>query len=469
MLVVAALTGLAAAGAAQAAGAGAPAISGADLSIFWAMPFAGILLSIAILPLAAPRLWHHHFGKISAGWALAFLIPATLTFGPGVAAYEALHTLLLEYIPFIILLLALFTVAGGVRLKGTLVGTPQTNTVLLAFGTLIAGFMGTTGAAMLLIRPMLRANEQRKNKTHIFVFFIFLVANIGGSLTPLGDPPLFLGFLKGVEFFWFTEHLVLPMAVAVILLLALFYAIDSWAYRREDAAVRVKPDVKESIAVEGLVNLVLLAGIVGAVLMSGVWKPGISFTVYHVTVELQNIVRDVLLVGITLASLRLTHVDARRGNDFTWGPIAEVAKLFIGIFLTIIPAIAILRAGESGALGALVAFANPGGVPDNARYFWLTGMLSSFLDNAPTFLVFYNLASGDAATLMGPLATTLTAISAGAVFMGANTYIGNAPNFMVKAVVEDRGVPMPSFFGYMAWSAAILVPIFVLITLLFFV
>ncbi len=448
---------------------GAPVLSGAGLSLLWALPFAGILLSIALCPLLTPDLWHHHHGKISAAWAALFLLPSAALLGRDTAIYELLHVLLLDFVPFIILLTALFTVAGGVRLRGGFVGTPASNTSLLAFGALIAGFMGTTGAAMLLIQPLLRANERRKHKTHVFVFFIFLVANVGGALTPLGDPPLFLGFLKGVSFFWFTEHLLAPMVVTGGILLVAFYAIDWWAYRKEAPEVQVLgTHERDTLTIQGLRNIALLMGIVVAVLLSGLRDLGTFITIYHVPISGQQLARDSALLVIIFASLKLTRPGIRAENHFNWGPMLEVGKLFIGIFITIIPAIAILRAGSDGALAGLVAFANPEGVPDIARYFWLTGILSSFLDNAPTFLVFFNLAGGDPVALMGPMATTLTAISAGAVFMGANTYIGNAPNFMVKAVVEHRGVKMPSFFGYMGWSIALLVPTFIIITFIFF-
>ena len=226
--------------AAEAVGHGAaPHLDGADLGLLWVVPFAGILLSIALFPLLAPNIWHHHFGKISAFWALSFLVPFALQFGFDLALYEVLHTVLLEYIPFIILLLALFTVAGGVRMTGSLRGTPAVNTGLLLLGTVIASWMGTTGAAMLLIRPLLKANDDRRHKVHVVVFFIFLVANIGGSLTPLGDPPLFLGFLKGVDFFWTAQHMLLPMMLISVILLAIFFAMDSYFYAREPA--RKKP------------------------------------------------------------------------------------------------------------------------------------------------------------------------------------------------------------------------------------
>ncbi|MFC5354628.1 sodium:proton antiporter [Azospirillum himalayense] len=471
---LAALAGLTAAGlpglALAAEAAGAPHLDGHDLNVFWVIPFVGILLSIALMPLLAPSFWHHHFGKVAAGWAIAFLLPFALTFGAGLATYELLHTLLLEYIPFIVLLTALFTVAGGVRICGTLVGTPLANTLGLGLGTLLASLMGTTGASMLLIRPLIRANEHRRHKVHTVVFFIFLVSNVGGSLTPLGDPPLFLGFLKGVSFFWPTVHLFWPMVLVSGCLLAIYFLVDLYLHTKDPGKHPLIEGVheREPVRIEGAVNLLLLVAIVGAVLLSGVWHPGAGIEIYHIHVPLETIVSNLLLLGITGLSLKLTSAHSRRLNAFTWGPILEVAKLFAAIFLTIIPAIAILRAGTDGALGAIIAAVNQDGQPVPAAYFWAAGLLSSFLDNAPTYLIFFNTAGGDAQVLMTDLAVTLAAISAGAVFMGANTYIGNAPNFMVKAIAEERGVAMPSFFGYMLWSFGILVPLFVLVTWVFF-
>ncbi|WP_421996835.1 sodium:proton antiporter [Reyranella sp.] len=453
---------------ALAASPDAPAIDGRKLNLLWVLPFAGILLSIAVMPLTAPSFWHHHFGKVSAAWAALVIVPFALLHGVPTAVYEIIHLLLLDYIPFIVLLLALFTVTGGIHIKGNLHGSPSMNTALLAIGTVLAGWMGTTGASMLLIRTVIRANDDRRHKIHVFVFFIFLVSNIGGALTPLGDPPLFLGFLKGVDFFWTTSHLFTEMLVCVIVLLVLFFLLDSYWYRKEGHMKR-DPTPESPVRIEGGVNIILLAAVVGAVLMSGTWKPGIHFDVYHVTLELQNVLRDLALIAICGVSLAITPRTLRTENGFSWAPMAEVAKLFAGIFITIAPAIAILKAGREGVLEPLVALVtDSGGQPNDIWYFWLTGILSSFLDNAPTYLVFFNLAGGDAPTLMTALASTLAAISCGAVFMGANSYIGNAPNFMVKAVVEESGIRMPSFFGYMVWSSIILLPLFVLITVIFF-
>ncbi|MFM0668616.1 sodium:proton antiporter [Paraburkholderia sediminicola] len=452
--------------------ASAATLDGATLSALWGLPFAGVLLSIAVFPLIAPAFWHHHFGKIAAAWALVFLVPFGFSFGTGVAFGSLVHALLEEYIPFIVLLTALYTVAGGICVRGNLHGTPRLNTAILALGTLLASIMGTTGAAMLLIRPLLRANDNRKHVVHVVVFFIFLVANAGGSLSPLGDPPLFLGFLQGVSFFWTTTHLALPMLFICGVLLIAFYALDSYYFhRKEEERSRFLDPTPDSppLGIDGKINFVLLAAVIALVLMSGLWKPGVEFDVFGTHVALQNAVRDVALIGVTLLSLALTPRAARAGNDFNWAPIEEVAKLFAGIFVTIAPVITILRAGEAGAFAGIVHLVNDAsGQPHDLMYFWATGLLSSFLDNAPTYLVFFNLAGGDAQTLMTTGATTLAAISAGAVFMGANTYIGNAPNFMVKAIAESRGVRMPSFFAYLGWSAVVLLPLFLVTGWLFF-
>mgnify|MGYP005734467799 FL=1 len=445
-----------------------PHLNGEGLAIFWVIPFVGILLSIAVFPLVAEEFWHHNFGKISLFWAASLILPFLVSQGFKITVYEILHVGLLEYIPFIILLLALFTISGGVRLKGTLVGTPTLNTIIIFVGTALASWMGTTGAAMLLIRPLIRANSSRENKVHVIVFFIFLVANIGGSLTPLGDPPLFLGFLKGVNFFWTTSAMFAPMLFLVVCLLIIFFALDTYLYRKE-GRLEVDHSKKEKIGLDGSFNLLLLAGVVGGVLLSGFWKPQISIEIYHVHIELQNIVRDILLLLLTYCSWIMTSKQIRDQNEYTWFPIIEVAKLFAGIFVTIIPAIAILKAGTKGALSTVVASVSDNGEPINYMYFWLTGILSSFLDNAPTYLVFFNTAGGDPNFLMNNIPNTLLAISAGAVFMGANTYIGNAPNFMVKSISESSGIKMPSFFGYFfKWAVPILMPLFITVTYIFF-
>lgn len=449
---------------AQAAG-----LNGAELSLLWSLPFAGLLLSIALFPIFAPAFWHHHFGKIALGWALAFLLPCALWLSPADAGNVVVHAMVDEYLPFIVLLFALYTISGGILITGNLHGSPALNTGILALGAACASLMGTTGAAMLLIRPLLRANDNRRHNVHVVVFFIFLVGNIGGGLTPIGDPPLFLGFLKGVSFSWTFQAMLLPVLTACGLLLLAFYLLDSYYYRKEGVLPRDPTPDNARLGVQGGFNFLLLAGVVGAVLMSGMWKPGLELNILGVKVGIQNLLRDGMLLGLAGASLAFTSTRIRDGNEFNWEPIAEVGKLFGAIFITMAPAIAILRAGPDGALAQLVGLVSRAdGSPIDLMYFWMTGSLSSFLDNAPTYLVFFNLASGDPALMMTQYSSTLLAISAGAVFMGANSYIGNAPNFMIKAIAEHRGVAMPGFFGYMAWAWVWLFPLFVLLSVLFF-
>ncbi|RWM16982.1 MAG: sodium:proton antiporter [Mesorhizobium sp.] len=445
-------------------------LPGETMSLWWALPFAGLLLSIATGPLLFHHVWEHHYGKITFFWAALAVVPLAVAFGMPSATEAVLHTLLTEYMSFIILLFALFTISGGILVAGNIHGTPLVNAGLLLIGAMLASVIGTTGASMILIRPILRANDNRPFNAHVVIFFIFLVSNIGGSLTPLGDPPLFVGFLRGVDFFWTTTNLYQETLFVGGLVLAVFLALDIILHRREAGAPKIKdptPDTK--IRIQGLPNVPLLAGVIGAILLSATWKPGVAFSVQGVSLELQNLVRDAIILALAFLSLGVSRKSHRQANNFHWEPIAEVAKLFAGIFICIVPVIAILRAGANGALAPLVSLvSSPTGEPNDLAYFWMTGALSSFLDNAPTYLVFFELAGGDPQYLMTTFASTLAAISAGAVFMGANTYIGNAPNFMVYAIARHRGVKMPGFFGYMAWSGAVLIPIFLIAGFLFF-
>ncbi len=448
---------------------------GRELPLWTVIPFIGILLSIAIFPLVAPHFWHHHFPKVSAAWALIFAIPFLIVYK--MVAFESiLHIYLIDYIPFIILLWGLFTIAGGIYVRGTMQGTPSVNLLLILIGTLLASWIGTTGAAMVMIRPLLRANKHRKHKVHLVVFFIFLVANVGGSLTPLGDPPLFLGFLHGVSFFW-TLHLFPEMSFVASILLIILYVMDTIYYQQDKQFMPAQSE-KEPIKVEGAFNFLFLLGVVLGVIFSGVAHLG-HFTVLGVHMTVQNVIRDLWIILMGLLSLKLTKKETREGNEFNWFPIKEVAYLFAGIFMTIIPALAILQAGEHGAMAGLIR-----AVKHPWHYFWITGSLSSFLDNAPTYLTFFNSALGKLGIHENVLRAAfadgtvyqkfpefikyLTAISTGAVFMGANTYIGNAPNFMVKSIAEESGVAMPSFFGYMLkYSIPILIPTFILSSIIF--
>jgi len=443
---------------------------GSLLPLWSVLPFVGILLSIALLPLLKPHFWHHHFPKVSAFWALVFAVPF-LFFYQGNALYSIGHIYIIDYIPFIILLWSLYTISGGIYVQGTLKGTPAVNVLLLLIGTLLASLVGTTGASMLLIRPVLRSNAWRKFKVHTIVFFIFLISNIGGALTPLGDPPLFLGFLHGVPFFW-TLKLFPQMAFASLILLLLYFIMDTYYYRKEDKSA-LQYTKAEPLRIQGAHNFIFLAGVVAGVLFSGLVKLS-EVNILGINQSIENLIKDAVLIIMGLLSLYFTNKEIRKSNEFGWAPIMEVAYLFAGIFMTIIPALAILKAGEHGALAFLIK-----SVDKPANYFWASGLLSSFLDNAPTYLTFFSSAIGKfypgmteaeaVARLIVEKIPYLAAISAGAVFMGANTYIGNAPNFMVKSIAEEAGVAMPSFFGYMfKYSIPILVVLFVIMTFIFY-
>jgi Na+/H+ antiporter NhaD/arsenite permease-like protein len=447
----------------------AAGLDGTKLSLLWALPFLGMLLSIAVFPLVNPHFWEHNQGKIAAFWVALIFLPMVFAIGFGSALDVVGHTLLLEYIPFIMLIFALFTVAGGIYIRGNLHGSPMTNALLLTVGAVLASFIGTTGASMVMIRPMLRANDNRRHNVHVFIFFIFIVSNIGGALTPLGDPPLFLGFLRGVDFFWTTKWLLAETLFVFGCVMAVFILLDTWFYRKEGIEKpMVDPTPDSSLRVFGGVNYLLIGVIIAAILMSASVNLG-TVTIGSTKVQLANTLRDVIMLVCGLVSLRFTPKTWREANGFSWGPILEVAKLFVGIFICMVPVLAMLQAGKSGAFAPLVALVtNPDGSANNAAYFWLTGALSSFLDNAPTYVVFFELAGGDPKQLMTTGALTLAAISSGAVYMGANSYIGNAPNFMVYAIAKDAGVKMPSFFGYMLWSGAVLLPVFMAATFIFF-
>jgi Na+/H+ antiporter NhaD/arsenite permease-like protein len=405
--------------------------------LVWALPFVGLLLAIAILPLAAPRFWESNLRKL--GVAILLGVPVLLLY-----LRERPQTLVhvaADYVSFIVLLGGLFVISGGILLEGDLEATPRTNATFLGVGAVLASFLGTTGASVLLVRPLLQTNRERKHVAHTVVFFIFLVSNIGGCLTPLGDPPLFLGYLLGVPFTW-TLRLFMPWLLTTSLVLAIYVVWDRRAHARE-----ARPDLKRDfyevrrLRIAGKENLALLGLVLASVaFLKAPW-------------------REVVIVGVSLLSLKLSDPALRKANRFTFHPILEVAALFAGIFVTMLPALDILRA-HGGELG----------VREPWQFFWATGALSSFLDNAPTYLTFLALAQGLGlpAEVVGVPERLLVAISLGAVFMGANSYIGNGPNFMVRAIAEERGVKMPSFGGYMLYSGAVLLPVFVIVTLAFF-
>ena len=406
-------------------------------ALAWALPFVGLLLSIAVLPLAAPHFWESNLRKLGV---------CALLGAPVLVLYLRAHPASLvhaagDYVSFIVLLGGLFVISGGILLEGDLEATPRMNATFLGLGALLASFVGTTGASMLLIRPLLQTNRERKHVAHTVVFFIFLVSNIGGCLTPLGDPPLFLGYLLGVPFTW-TFRLFVPWLFTTALVLAVYLLWDRRVHARE-ARADLERDFYEvrRLRVAGKENLLLLAGVLAAVAFLGApW-------------------RELAIVGLSVLSYVDTDPELRKANRFTFHPILEVAALFAGIFVTMLPALDLLRA-RGAELGVQAPW----------QFFWATGALSSFLDNAPTYLTFLALAQGlgQPAEVVGVSHATLVAISLGAVFMGANSYIGNGPNFMVHSIAEERGVKMPSFGGYMLYSGGVLVPVFLLVTLVFF-
>lgn len=438
-------------------------LDGSAMSLVWIVPFCGILMSLAIMPLIAGHFWHNHYGKVALLWALVSIGMTFYSFGLTTMIAEIGDTYLHHFIPFIIFILSLYVIAGGIKIDIFTKANPYVNTIYLCITAFIASWIGTTGAAMLFIRPFLHINKNRQFKRHLVIFFIFLVCNIGGSLTAVGDPPLFLGFLNGVDFFWPTTNMFGPFLTVTIPLLFLFFLIDLRAFRKEGFSEEImQPDDRFIIRFAGRRNFLYLVLAVSVIIMSGVWETDASFMVYKTKLLLPDVTRDILLLVLTYLSYVKGNQIVRKDNRFSWEPFKEVLKIFAAIFITAAPVIAILKAGANGPLASLVHLVNTDTGPNNLLYYWITGGLSSVLDNAPTYLVFFNLAGGNAAELMTTLKTTLLAISAGSVFMGALTYIGNAPNFMIKSIAEQERISMPSFFGYMVWSCCILLPIFVL-------
>ena len=434
----------------------------------WGLPFVAVLLSVALFPMFAPRFWHRHMGLVLAGWVLALVLPDMALHGPVAALAEVWHAVLLEYLPFVVLLLALFTTGGGVLIHGGPWGRPAGNTLLLAIGTLLAGVMGTTGAAMILVHPLLRANAERRRRRHLVIFLIILVGNIGGALSPLGDPPLYVGFLRGVPFFWPTVHLALPVAAIAGLFLTVFYVLDRRLFAEEARDAAAPQPRREALRLRGWINVALLGVVIATVLGMGVWRPG-TVTLAGQTIGVERLAGMAVMLAVTLASVAATPPAVRHGNLFTWAPMTEVATLFLAVFITIGPVIALLHAGLDGPAAPLLRLVQgPDGHPAPLPMFWLSGGLAAFLDNAPAYLVFFELAGGDPSVLTGPLAPVLRALACATVFFGGLTYIGNAPNLMVRSIAAHRGVRMPGFFGYMLWSCALLLPALAAVGLLFF-
>lgn len=423
------------------------------------IPFVIMLLTIAIAPLAAEHLWESNRNKLIFTVAISVVTIAILSvYGMG---HSVVHNLLYDYIPFIMLLLALFVVTGGIHIRGDIAATPLVNSFILAIGFVLASFMGTTGAAMLLIRPLLQINKQRMYKTHTVLFFIALVANCGGILTPLGDPPLFLLYLRGAEFAWFST--LFPQWLLVgALLLCIYFVLDRYYYAKEPAENLLRDSTEqEPIRVTGARNFIYLGMIIAAVLfINRSYIPAMRAEDAPFYIAF---LRDIVLAAIIILSLVTTRKQVREANNFSWSPILEVAILFVGIFVTMTPAMMYLNQ-HAMELGLTEAW----------QFYYSTGALSSFLDNAPTAVAFHTVAEGlpevaGVEYVAGVPDILLTAISLGAVFFGAMTYIGNGPNFMVKAIAEQEGVKMPSFFGYMVkFSLVVLLPVYIIVQLIFF-
>jgi Na+/H+ antiporter NhaD/arsenite permease-like protein len=436
-------------------------------TLAWGLPFVGLLLTIAVAPLAVPRLWGRHYGKLVGFWALAYVVRDLPHEGAGATGQRLLDMALNTYLPFVLLLGALFVITGGLRIRGAPHGTPGVNTALLAISTAVSSCIGTPGASMLMLRPLLRANRHRPRSAHIYVFYIFLVCNIGGAVTPLGNPPLFLGYLRGVPFFWPVVHLFLPTVTVATAVLAVFYAVDRQIYGRHPKSGETLAEI-EKLGVAGGVNLLLLLGAALTMMLRTFWSLPGALDLSGVRWSFDDILADALFFVLGALSLLLTHPATRQENDFVWTPIMEVSILFAGIFVTLIPVDAIMAAGQAGPGHALFNAMFEGGAPVVPLFYLLPGALSSVLDNAPAYLVFFGLAGDDAKLLTGPMARTLAAISAGASYFGAMTYIGNAPNLMVKSIVESYGVAMPNFFAYIAWSSLCLLPLLLAAMVVFF-
>jgi len=403
----------------------------------WVLPFAAMLLAIAILPLFAPGLWESNLRKLAVGAVLGLPVLVLYVRHDPAALWHTAG----DYLSFMALLASLFVISGGVLITGDIEARPAVNTAFLAVGAVLASLVGTTGASVLLIRPLLATNQERRHVAHTVVFFIFVVSNVGGCLTPLGDPPLFLGYLLGVPFAW-TLRLAPHWLLANGMILTVYYFWDRRAHAREDkAAIALDAAAVRPIRVTGKRNVIFLLAVVASVAF------------------LRAPYRELAMVAVSALSLALTSRAVREANRFTFHAIAEVAALFAGIFVTMLPALDVLHAHGRDL-----------GLTQPWHFFWSAGLLSSFLDNAPTYLTFVAIAQslGLPAEVAGMTHQVLAAISAGAVFMGANTYIGNGPNFMVRSIAEERGIKMPSFLGYMGYSGAVLIPVFVVITLVFF-
>lgn len=429
-------------------------------SLSSAYPYIVLMLGLALCPLLLPKIWHvfEKFILIAIGlWTLAVIVQAE---GALQAIHKISHMFVHEYVAFLTMLFALYVVAGGIHVRFNVSDSLKNNILILLGGAILANFIGTTGASMVLIRPFLKLNHNRPYKTHLGVFFIFIVANIGGSLTPLGDPPLFLGYLEGVDFWWMVQHGWIPFIITITFCLCIFAFIDK---SKNKHSISQRHNV--GITIEGGINFILMAAIVAITLFAPRLSSDSVIIIMGTEISWQDVIRDLGYVTIGVLSLRITPKHIHHQQHFNFEPFKEVARVFLVIFLSLIPISAMLKMGINGPFYSLFSFAHENGMPIDTKYFWLSGSLSALLDNAPTYLLFFKMAGGDAGILMNQLPSTLLAISLGSVYMGAMSYIGNAPNFMVRSIAKQSGVEMPSFIGYMVWSGVVLLPILYCISL----
>ncbi len=413
-----------------------------------ALPFIGVLFSFAVLPGLLPRLWHRRMGTIILLWVAFYAGQSVVLAGPAMAVAGLWQAILVDYVPFMAILLALYALGGGILVAGGPWGRPAGNVLLLVIGTLLAGIMGTIGASLLLIHPLLASNAQRFEKRHLVVAFIILVANAGGALSPLGDPPLLVGFLRGVPFFWPLTHLLVPMLMVAVPVLVLCYAIDRHLARRE------APPLAQTLRLRGTLNMLLLLLLTGAITLEGFWHPG-NIRLAGAAIPGEQAVATLVAGFCILLSELFTPRAIRQHNRFAWSAMREIIILFFAIFVTIAPVLSLLHQVD-------LREAHP------ALWFWLAGICSALLDSAPTYLMFFEAAGGHAASLVAPPSRLLSAIASGAVFFGAATYLGNAPNLMIRAIAARRGVKMPGFALYSAIACAILLPIFTIMSVTIF-
>ncbi|MCX7338328.1 MAG: sodium:proton antiporter [Alphaproteobacteria bacterium] len=429
-------------------------------------PFCGVLLSISLLPLLLPKFWHNWENYLLFGWSL-FSIAMFYSFaGFDCAVASFLGVFFHEYMPFIVLLVTLYTISCGLHLRLQTKITPTKNVLFLVIGSLMSSFIGTTGAAMLLLRPFILLNRHRVYQVHNIIFFTFVIANVGGCLTPLGDPPLFLGYLNGIDFFWPLKYLFIPCLIICGPLLGFYWCLDWFLMRKERSRTNQSQSEQtqnhtrsgSAIALDGGINLVLLFCVIACLVGTGFIPESPALQLFGLPITLNQLIRDGGLLTLALISYKITPEKIHTQQNFSWTPMTEVARVFAAIFITMLPINLMLQAGQNGPLAAVLELTNS---PHEAFvYFWLTGIFSSFLDNAPTYLLFFKMAGGDAADLMNNHHQTLVAISMGSVLMGAMTYIGNAPNFMIRSIAKQNNIKMPTFLGYMGWSCSILLPLF---------